>query len=514
MNRTRLVGLILLLLLLAAPYAMLIVVGGMWLHEHGIWWWWAIAAATISTTAWGIARWQFRSQPAFEPVVSEDELLRLSPAATAAAEDVDKYISGLNVSAISLDSTASLREPVQQVVELVARRFSPNSSSPMLEVPIPQALRILELVAADLRVAIATHVPGSHLLRIGDLQRISSLSKWLPFATTAYRVAVWITDPAAAVMNEVRRYGETQFLDASTATIKDWLVRYALQRTAFYAIQLYSGRLVIQESVPATFQASETQRDQTAESRRDAAIDAEPLRVLVAGQAKAGKSSLINAVFGETVTATDVLPETRGVIPFTRRGESQRSAIIFDTVGYGVSENDTRETLHAIGNIDLILLVCSATTAAREADRRFLEAVAAYSRDERYRVPPAIISVVTHIDLLRPVTEWSPPYDLRNPKSAKAQNILAATMAVAEDLKLDVSSVVPICTHPDRLDNVTEGLLPVVFAALGGGERARYLRALQAFRSATNWSTLRDQGLATGRIIGSAAVELWNQFRN
>jgi uncharacterized protein len=53
-----------------------------------------------------------------------------------------------------------------------------------------------------------------------------------------------------------------------------------VRRAGRYAIDLYSGQLEIADAAISTMTA------------------AKPLRIMVLGQAKAGKSSLINAIFG------------------------------------------------------------------------------------------------------------------------------------------------------------------------------------------------------------------------
>lgn len=64
----------------------------------------------------------------------------------------------------------------------------------------------------------------------------------------------------------------------------------------------------------------------------------EPLRIVVAGQTGSGKSSLINALFGELKAATDVLPTTMQVQPFVLERDGLPNTIIVDSAGYGDSE--------------------------------------------------------------------------------------------------------------------------------------------------------------------------------
>src|SRR5207248_7471706 len=55
----------------------------------------------------------------------------------------------------------------------------------------------------------------------------------------------------------------------------------------------------------------------TAETVAEArAATSEPLRMLILGQVKAGKSSLVNALFGAIRAATDVVPTTAQLTPY------------------------------------------------------------------------------------------------------------------------------------------------------------------------------------------------------
>ncbi len=55
-----------------------------------------------------------------------------------------------------------------------------------------------------------------------------------------------------------------------------------------------------------------------------------------------------------------------------------------------------------------------------------------YYRDHPRLKPPPVLAVLTHIDQLRPVQEWSPPYDWRHPQRLKEQSIASAVAYVHE----------------------------------------------------------------------------------
>ena len=150
---------------------------------------------------------------------------------------------------------------------------------------------------------------------------------------------------------------------------------------------------------------------------------------------------------------------------------------------------------------NIVLCICSAATAAREADRRFLNQL----RSEFQRTPdrhaPVVLVALTHIDRLRPLREWSPPYRLQPPEGEKARQIAEAVQAVAADLVLPPADVIPVCTLVERLYNVEEALVPAILAAPPAAQRVKYVRCLRQRRDEVYWQQLWQQTLGAGRVL-------------
>ena len=85
----------------------------------------------------------------------------------------------------------------------------------------------------------------------------------------------------------------------STDTVKRWAVSYFVRRTGYYAIQLYGKQLVLDDGIHTDSPLKQSKKDVREEIVRTAKVNSEPLRILVVGQKKTGKSSLINALYGE-----------------------------------------------------------------------------------------------------------------------------------------------------------------------------------------------------------------------
>src|SRR5262249_38719 len=86
---------------------------------------------------------------------------------------------------------------------------------------------------------------------------------------------------------------------------------------------------------------------------------------------------------------------------------------------------------------------------------------------------------LTHIDLLSPAMDWSPPYNWEQPQRPKEKSIDAATAAVREQLGEYLVGVVPICAAPGKVYGVEEWLLPAMTELLDEAEAVGLLRVLR-----------------------------------
>jgi hypothetical protein len=228
----------------------------------------------------------------------------------------------------------------------------------------------------------------------------------------------------------------------------------------------------------------------------------EPLRIVTLGRANAGKSSLINALFGRLTAATDILPDTTaGLTPYRLERDGLDAALIFDTPGCDTELLGNKALQKAMLEADLLLWVCAAHRPDRGAERKILDAVRAWQAERLDRRPPPLLVAVSHIDQLRPPREWQPPYDLRDPQSAKAANIRAAVETVAGDLAVPVVDVIPVCLAEGRVYNVDDVLWAAILERQDEADRVRFLRCLEQRKRAENWSLLRRQLANAGRWL-------------
>lgn len=508
---------ILVSLLLALPYLVLGAAGAWWLFDNDWWLLWIVGTTLVSVMGWhflsSLRTEQRRRSAGKAEVIPPAEW---SPVAQSAWKDVETLIARTDAGAIAIDRPEPLWMTMREVLETVARRFHPKSKAPLLEIQVPYVLRVAELVAHDMRLALSERIPGSHVLTIHDLMRLKRVAEYVPSLYRLYRLVGLIVSPATSLAREMNLYLQGQALDVSAQETKVWAVRYAMKRAGYYAIELYSGRLVLDDVKFTPFTSKRSQHALTREAERDEALSAEPFRVLIIGQVKSGKSSLVNALFGETRAAVDVVPRTKNVEPYLLEREGIRQAIILDTAGY---EDVTRatdaldEARDELLKSDLVLLVCSALSAARDADRRFLDEVRALFQSDPDREFPPLIIVLTHIDQLRPFREWNPPYDLRNVDSSKASQIREAVEAAATDLSVPVDRVVPVCLAAGSLYNVNEALIPSIVSSLDAAQRLKYVRCLRELKDEETWRRLREQAVGAGRLLFQAGRALWEKHQ-
>jgi predicted GTPase len=278
-----------------------------------------------------------------------------------------------------------------------------------------------------------------------------------------------------------------------------WILKEYVRKVGAYAIELYSGRLLLSDAAPEARPTATSARDLRASDAAEEP-DGEPLRILVLGRSNAGKSSLINALFGQLRVATDLLPDTTKMLtPYRLAHEGLDLALIYDTPGSDAMDEQTLRT--AAGDADMILWVSAADRPDRHADRETLDSLRAAFAERLTRRPPPVLVVLSHIDRLRPVREWLPPYDLAEPKSLKAESILAAVEVVSADLAVPIASVIPVCLAGGRIYNVDDVLWAAILDRLDAAQRSRLLRCQDARKREENWSLVRRQLANAGRFL-------------
>ncbi|MCP5195932.1 MAG: 50S ribosome-binding GTPase [Gammaproteobacteria bacterium] len=495
LDRWRLIA----LLLWVLPMVALLPLGAFWLWRDGKLFWWLAAMVVCSAAGYSLQYWLLRQDRRLLADAATSSDPGWPAKADGAWATVARLAEDVKPEDWPLNDGGRLWTLGQKTLEAVARYFHPEEERPLLELTVPHTLLIIERASRDLRVTVTEHIPLSHRLTIGDLLRVWRWKDAAARLLNIYRAGRLVVNPVDALLSETWGHLRGQAYGQAWTETQRWLLREYVRKVGYYAIELYSGRLTLVDG-KLDVELTPTSRVDQAKAAEEATGAGEPLRIVVLGRANVGKSSLINALFGRLVAASDVLPDTTARLqPYRLAREGLTAALIFDTPGCDTDQLSEAALRTAAMEADLILWVCAAHRPDRQLDRAHLDRLRSEFIERSDRRPPPILVVVNHIDQLRPHREWQPPYDLLNPQGVKALNIRAAVVAGAEDLAAPVASVIPVCLAEGRTYNVDDALWAAILDRQDEADKARFLRCLEQRKRAENWSLLRQQLGNAGR---------------
>ena len=491
--------LVLVAIALLLPTASLIPLGSLWLWEHGYVFYWAIATCIVVAVAYRLEK---RLIAPVRPPLA-DEMPGTgnpdwTPRQEEAWDDVKQLAAGVEPERItSRDAALSL---ALEAIEVVARRLHPERRDPLLQFTVPEALAVVERASVNLRSFLADSFPLSERITVAQLMWLYRWRGALDLAEKGYDLwrVVRLLNPMAAATQELRERFTRQLYEMGRAHLAGRLARAFVREVGRAAIDLYGGNLRVTPEQLRTHTTAATRGDLALSVTRDA----EPIRILVAGQTGAGKSSLVNALASDVEAAVDALPATARFTAYKLTHDGLPAAWIIDSPG--LTEDGFDALIQAADTSDLVLWVCSAARAARAIDAGGLEAVRRHFAAESHRYRPPMILILTHIDALRPFNEWEPPYDLASATRVKSQSIRAAMEAASAELGFPADQIVPvrvdIAVAPYNVDAVWAKIIELMPET----QRARLLRVLADIRSASAWGTLWSQAASAGRVIRGA----------
>jgi uncharacterized protein len=458
----------LLVMAIALPWLALLVLGIVWLWQSRLVWGWAIAAAVLSAAAWS-GHWLVRRRvgKAEERSGAPDSLhASTQPSPDWRSREREAWAKVVGIAQeVPPFSLIEFEEPVaaaRRVIDAVARHFHPEHTEAWAQFTLPEAMLLTEQVSRDLRGALLT-IPFARQVTLGHglLVWRYGAQTWTAWqaAYPFWRVARVLFNPLTALSQEARDWLTDKafvgFIDRMRARVTQEFV-LSVGRAA---IDLYSKRL--------TLSLDELTAAATADSASDETPLA-PVRIVLAGQVNAGKSSLVNALAQEVRCAVGPLPTTSRSTEYRIELHGLPAVAMVDTPGLG--DNSAPEPRVQAERADLVLWVASATQPARGADRTALDDFRTWERAQLARRPPHVVLALTHIDELRPASEWTPPYDLTAPEGPKARNILAAIQSVASALDVPASAIVPIAMPPGRQPYNVDALWARIALELDGAK--------------------------------------------
>jgi predicted GTPase len=483
---------------LLLPAASLIPLGSLWLWQQGYLLHWAIGSCVVVLAVYVLER-RLILPPAAAPKPEADSPAAGSawtPLQLQAWDDVQKLASQAKSERLSSrDAALGLS---LETIETVARRIHPERGDPLLQFTVPEALAVVERTSRGLHAFVAKNFPLGDRITVAQVMWLYRWRGALDWAEKGYDLwrIVRLLNPLTAATNELRERFTRQIYDMGREHLAKRLARAFVMEVGRAAIDLYGGNLRVASEDIAGHVSTASRRDVEALENRAA----EPLRILVAGQVGAGKSSLVNALAGEVGAVVDALPATAQYAAYRITHDGMPAALVIDSPGLG-----SRRALEALvenaGNADMILWVSAAHQAAREVDREALGAIRERFAAHPNRHRPPILLVLTHIDRLRPFEEWEPPYDLAKAVRPKAQSIRGAMEAAAAELGFGIAEVLPVRVDVAAALYNIDALWGRMMELMPEAQRARLVRTLASIRSVSSWSTVWSQAANAGRII-------------
>jgi predicted GTPase len=483
------------------PLTVLGVTGALWLYErHWLRWFGLAFLCGEALLLWLVRRWN-RKDLSLLPQPSADVPAAFAPRDEGAWALVQAYLDRVERGEIVLEAPEQVLSLGRDILERIAAYYHPTVREPLLAIQMPLLFRAIEETARDL-AQVTGSLPLSHRITIGNAIRGYRLHQKVQPAYHVYRMLY----PLFNWQNALFQLLVTDRLfDLTKQTLSQWLLKWYVDRVGYHAIELYSGKLLLTRYVDLSALHPQGLDTRQPLDVMQTAATLPLLRILIMGQVKAGKSSLVNALFAMPHAATDVVPTTTQLTSYVLdRPDLGGTIVISDMGGYEDPQVPTvrlDEARAEAQRADVLLLVISAIDAAREPDRRLLIQLREHFARQPDVRPPPVAVVLTHIDQLRPRREWAPPYNMVSPDTAKARAIRGALQAVATELQLPPELIVPVCLLPERLYNVEEALVPLLIQVLPDAKRVLLLRSLKMLRQQEEWELLGRQARTTGRLL-------------
>jgi hypothetical protein len=386
------------------------------------------------------------------------------------------------------------------VVAAIARIYHPEVKYPLLNIYVPQAYSLIRGTVDDMDRWMQQLSPALSQVTVGQAYQAYEVYRQLePSARKLWQVwnwAQWVLNPLAALAQRASQPYSDRANQQLLANLNQLLREAALRNLCRQAIALYSNTAppVLETASPsATLPKAKTQTlaDILAQAEPTEPVEQTPVSILLAGRTGSGKSSLINTLFQAELAEVDVLPSTDRVQNYHWQTPTGETLTLWDTPGYEQANRaDFREwVLDCAANADLLLLVTPVLDPSLQMDVDFLKDMRANVEDL-----PAI-AVVTQVDRLRPLWEWSPPYDWETGERPKEIAIREATAYRVEQLGEFCDWVFPLVTGETQAGRIAWGADRLSLALMEAIAPAKQLRLSRFLRDR------EARSVAAARII-------------
>jgi predicted GTPase len=458
--------------LICLPVLTLPVAGMLWLWEHDavLVWLTILLAATFVAVA--LVRLSGSTN-------KEDGFLPSSPDLAPAEREARKRIEEIagSATAENLASASAGLCLSRRVIEAVAKAYNPDSphASARFSFTLPEALLLAERLSGSLRCALLGAAPSLRDVRLSVAVHVQEAVGPVRFSWRVFRAVRFTLNPIGALIAEARSLVIDIVAQPLVGVAMGRVAQILARQIGEAAILLYSGQLrkdAAELAVASKKEASRTLAPEPPEG---------PITILFAGQPKAGKSTLLNALSGRERAITSPLPMTKDFPTYALDEKTAGELRLVDSPGFG--ESPSEAFLEQATSADLIIWVVAAHRADRAPDQRALARFQAWHAARPGRRPTPIVLALSHVDRLSPAGEWAPPYDFRRGERPKEKAIRGAMLAARTALQLLEDRSVPVAMlSASEAWNLRDAgsLWEAIYAALPTAKQKRLERLMGA----------------------------------
>ncbi len=494
----------------------LLIAAGVKIHEWQLNWIWGVFTLAFVGWRWLLVRWTQKSSIAKSADVIaaasrelESITANVTPLAGDAAEQVtavlQKVIDESQIDRPIWEDWVTFWARCQELIVAIAKIYHPEVKYPLLNIYVTQAYGLIRGTTDDMDQWMQKLAPALDRVSIAQTyEAYETYKKLQPSAQKLLKVwnwAQWIVNPTKAIAKlatkESAGVADRQLLvNLGQLTREAALTNLCRQAVALYGGDIQSLPTTV-EKIPAVAN-TQTLRDILTAAEPPAQVEQKPIDILLVGRTGAGKSSLINTLFQAELAVVDVLPSTDKIQNYQWQIPSGESLTLWDSPGYEqASRADLREqVLTYAATADLLLLVTPVMDPALQMDLDFLQEL----KITHPELP--IVTIVTQVDRVRPLREWTPPYDWQYGTRPKEVAIREATAYRNEFLAEYCDLVLPLVNADPSIDRLAWGMDTLSLALLESIEPSKQIRLARFLRN------LDARIVAAAKIIDRYSLQM------